>query len=70
MQALAVVRQIFLYGKLTMEEIQDILAEYDMPASSLRRVVTLMLRRGFLEPTCAELTMLRSDQIDRRYRVS
>lgn len=53
-----------------MEEIQDILAEYDMPASSLRRVVTLMLRRGFLEPTCAELTMLRSDQIDRRYRVS
>lgn len=63
-------RQIFLYGKLTIEEITDCLAEYDFPPASLRRTVILMLRRGFLEPTCAELMMLRSDQIDRRYRVS
>lgn len=70
MQALAIVRLVFLFGKLTMEEIADSMAEHELPASALRKVVVQMLRRGFLEPTCAELMMLRSDQIDRRYRVS
>ncbi|KAL1407341.1 RNA polymerase III subunit C82 [Vanrija albida] len=69
-EALAVVRQLLIYGKLTMPEILTVSnATADRQKTlSLRKTVVLLLRRGYIEPTCAELLVLRSDQIDRRYK--
>lgn len=82
-QALLIVRQLLMYGKLSMPEIAKTCGAGDdrqrecvssclkltSGALALRRIVVSLLRHGYLEPTCAELLILRSDQIDRRYRV-
>ncbi|TXT13111.1 hypothetical protein VHUM_01512 [Vanrija humicola] len=69
-EAVAVVRQLLLYGKLTTPEILTVShATTDRQKTlSLRKTVVTLLRRGYIEPTCAELLILRSDQIERRYK--
>lgn len=47
-----------------------LIVAYPPETLSLRKTVVQLLRRGYIEPTCAELLILRSDQIDRRYKVS
>ncbi|GMK58430.1 hypothetical protein CspeluHIS016_0504620 [Cutaneotrichosporon spelunceum] len=67
---LMVVHQLLVYGKMTFAQIVNACgADTDKKrASALRKIVVQLLRRGYLEPSCAELLILRSDQIDRRYR--